>query len=153
MGGARNNGAGYRTAPSAGATYPLEVYAAVGEVAGRDPGLYRYLPQMHSLEAVFAGDLRDQLYHAALRQQPVRDAPVVLVVTAVPARTERRYGARAVRYVAMEAGHASQNIYLQATGLELGTVAIGAFDDAALSSALELTDGEQPFYLMPVGRR
>lgn len=144
---------GYRTAPSAGATYPLEVYAVVGDVEGLDAGLYRYMPQRHGLEEVFAGDIRDRLYRAALRQQPVRDAPVVLVVTAVAGRTERRYGTRAERYVAMEAGHASQNIYLQATALELGTVAIGAFDDGALSSALELSDGEEPFYLMPVGRR
>ena len=144
---------GYRASPSAGATFPLELYAAVGEVNGLAAGLYRYVPASHELVLVNSDDPRDALYGAALRQPMIRDAPVVLVMATVTARTAERYGARAERYVAMEAGHASQNVYLQATALGLGTVAVGAFDDRSIARALSLPDGEDPLYLMPVGRR
>ncbi len=144
---------GYRTAPSAGATYPLEMYLVAGRVDGLASGLYRYLPRRHEIERVGSVDLRQPLYDAALRQPMVREAQVVLVITGVTERTERRYGARAGRYVAMEAGHVSQSIYLQATAIGLGTVAVGAFDDGQVSSVLGLDGGEQPLYLMPVGRR
>ncbi len=151
--GVTDRSSGYRAAPSAGATYPLELYAAVGEVEGLEAGLYRYDADEHVLQKVGSRDLRTDLHRAALRQQPVRDAPLVMVLTAVHERTARRYGERAERYVAMEAGHASQNIYLQATALGLGSVAIGAFDDGSLASVLRLPDNERPLYLMPVGRR
>ena len=150
--GVTDRRSGYRAAPSAGATYPLELYAAVGEVEGLEAGLYRYVADEHVLQKVGSRDLRPDLHRAALRQQPVRDAPLVMVLTAVHQRTARRYGERAERYVAMEAGHASQNIYLQATALGLGSVAIGAFDDGSLARVLRLPDGERPLYLMPVGR-
>ena len=143
---------GYRTAPSAGATFPLEVYLVVGRVEGLSSGVYRYLPGRHEMERVGSEDLRQPLYDAALRQPMIRDAPVVLVIASVTERTQRRYGARAERYVAMEAGHASQNIYLQATAIGLGTVAVGAFDDGQISTVLGLDNREQPLYLMPVGR-
>lgn len=152
---------GFRAAPSAGATFPLEVYVAIGAnldgrrsgVESLQPGLYRYVPGEHSLDLLRTGDSRRKLYNAALRQDPVRHAPVVLVITGVTARTAGRYGDRAARYIAMEAGHVSQNLYLKATALGLGTVAIGAFQDRALAGALELSSGEEPLYLMPVGRR
>ena len=144
---------GYRTAPSAGATYPIEVYAAVGVVEGLPPGLYRYLPREHRLDRLSADDPRQPLFEAALRQSIVRDAPVVLVVTGVTQRTAGRYGNRAGRYIAMEAGHVSQNIDLQAAALALGTVAVGAFDDRRVATVLGLSRGEEPLYLMPVGRR
>ncbi len=144
---------GYRTAPSAGATYPLEVYLVAGRIDGLSAGLYRYLPRRHELTKIGPDDLRDPLHRAALGQRMVLDAPVVLVIAGVTERTAGRYGARAARYVAMEAGHASQNIYLQATVLGLGTVAVGAFDDRAVARTLGLPDGEEPLYLMPVGRQ
>lgn len=144
---------GFRSAPSAGATFPLEMYLVAGEVEGLPPGLYRYVPDGHALLPTGDSDLRMELFNAALRQEPLRSAPVVLVISAVHSRTARRYGARAERYVAMEAGHASQNIYLQATALNLGTVAIGAFDDAGVARVLNLAGNEQPLYLMPVGAR
>lgn len=150
--GVSDEASGFRTSPSAGATFPLELYLAVGNVQGLEPGLYRYLPREHALHQVGRRDLRQGLYNAGLRQQPLRDAPAVLAITAVHERTARRYGARAERYVAMEAGHASQNIYLQATALQLGTVAIGAFHDAEVAAVLQLGGGEAPLYLMPVGR-
>ena len=147
---------GFRTAPSAGATFPLEVYLAVGDGGQQEwvpPGLYRYVPGRHALELIRSGDIRRDFYRAALRQDAVRIAPAVIILTGVTARTSDRYGARAERYIAMEAGHVSQNIYLQATALGLGTVAIGAFQDAAVARILDLPSGENPLYLMPLGRR
>lgn len=151
--GVTDSTTGYRTAPSAGATFPLEVYLVAGHVEGLAPGLYRYVPSNHTLRLHKETDLRAGLHASGLRQESLRAAPAVLVISAVHSRTARRYGARAERYVAMEAGHASQNIYLQAAALGLGTVAIGAFDDAGVAGVLGLPRNEQPLYLMPVGAR
>lgn len=142
-------GRGYRTAPSAGATFPLEVLVAVGSVSGLRPGLYRYRPQNHSLELAAEGDLRPALQRAALNQSALAEAPATVVIAAVPARTEARYGQRAMRYVYMEAGHAAQNLCLQATALDIGTVVIGAFRDAEIAAILGLGPGEIPLYLIP----
>ncbi len=143
---------GYRTAPSAGATFPLEVDLLIHGVDGIDDGVYRYLPGEHALQLRFGGDHREALARAALGQAWVREAPVVMVLSAVLARTEGRYGERAERYVHMEAGHAAQNVYLQAVALEIGTVVVGAFDDDGIASVLQLERGEQPLYLLPLGR-
>ena len=144
QGETEQGGAG-RSAPSAGGTYPLEVYAVTGE------GLLHYLPHGHRAEWIGRVDLRDRLHRAALDQTAVRDAPLVLVITAVPARTEERYGERAERYVFLEAGHAAQNVLLQATALGLGAVPIGAFRDDDVAAVLHLAAGEVPVYLIPVG--
>ncbi|MBP1449253.1 MAG: SagB/ThcOx family dehydrogenase [Thermoproteus sp.] len=150
---------GLRTAPSAGALYPLEVYAAVGEggvEAGGgslQAGVYRYLPRRHAMALVKRGDVRRELYEAALEQPWVLKAPVSLVVTAVYERTGRVYGERGVvRYVHMDLGHLGQNVYLQATALGLGTVAVGAFHDEAVREAIGAPPEEVPLYIMPVGR-
>jgi SagB-type dehydrogenase family enzyme len=138
---------GARTAPSAGALYPLELYVVTPS------GLYRYCPPEHRLEILSEGrDLRPALARAALGQSAVEEAAAILVVTGVPARTAAEYGARAERYVALEAGHACQNALLQAVALGLGAVPIGAFLDDRVSGALELTSEQVPLYLIPVGR-
>jgi SagB-type dehydrogenase family enzyme len=138
---------GFRTAPSAGALYPLEVYAVTHE------GVYHYEPQGHWLTVHLAGDLRPALYEAALRQDPVLNAPVVFVITAVYGRTAAKYGAeRSPRYVHLEAGHAAQNVLLQAVALNLGAVPIGAFYDERVREVLKLPSDQQPLYLIPVGR-
>ncbi|OPY38369.1 MAG: nitroreductase A [Methanoregula sp. PtaU1.Bin051] len=144
--------AGLRTAPSAGALYPLEVYVACGNVSGLSPGVYHYLPQSHALEKSIDHDVRDDLYRSALRQPAIRDAPAVILIAADYNRTIRKYGERGARYVHMEAGHASENVYLQAYALGIGTVAIGAFDDRSVQSVLGLPQNEVPLYLMPVGK-
>jgi len=59
----------------------------------------------------------------------VADARINIVIAAVYERTTDRYGERGVQYVHMEAGHAAQNLYLEATALNLGMVSIGAFND------------------------
>lgn len=142
---------GYRAAPSAGALYPLEVLVAAERVAGLPAGLYRYLPKDHSLSALQQGSSSGPLAEAALSQAAVREAPLVLVITGVFTRTTGKYGARGERYVYMEAGHAAQNVCLQAEALKLGTVTIGAFDDAAIRRELGQPESERPLYLLPCG--
>ncbi|GAB4410498.1 MAG: SagB/ThcOx family dehydrogenase [Anaerolineales bacterium] len=144
--------AGFRTAPSAGALYPMEVYAVVGNVTDLAAGVYKYHPAAHALERTATGDRLAELSKAALGQSAVRDAAVVLVLAAAYERTTQKYGERGVRYVHMEAGHVSQNVYLQAVSLGLGTVTIGAFYDEDVKKVVGLPDNEQPLYLMPVGR-
>lgn len=144
---------GRRTAPSAGALYPLELYLVAGEVRDLAPGVYRYVPGKHRLEQLGAGDVRRKLCAAALAQECVAEGAAVAVFTAVERRTTRKYGPRGVRYVHIEIGHAAQNLALAATALGLGTVTVGAFDDAAVARILKLPEGETPLYLMPVGPR
>jgi SagB-type dehydrogenase family enzyme len=143
---------GYRTAPSAGALYPLEVYAVVGQVEGLEQGVYRYLPADHSLTRTGLGDRRQELAAASLNQTWVADGAVNLVIAAVYERITVRYGARGDQYVHMEVGHAAQNVYLQVTALGLGTVIIGAFHDERVSDIVGLPQDHEPLAIMPVGR-
>lgn len=143
---------GQRTAPSAGGLYPLAAYAVAGNVDGLDAGVYRYDGWSHRLAPTTVGDRRAELCAAALDQDGVADAAAVIVLTALYARTMEKYGQRGIRYVDMEAGAAAQNVYLQATALNLGTVFIGAFDDDAVGAVLALDVDEQPLCLLPVGR-
>jgi SagB-type dehydrogenase family enzyme len=136
---------GGRTAPSAGALYPLEIYLVSAD------GLSHYEPAPHRLVFLGRTDLRRSLAIAALGQSQVSDAPAVFVIAAVMERTEAKYGDRAERYVDMEAGHACQNLLLQATALGLGAVPTGAFSDAAVSAVLRLPGDQTPLYLVPVG--
>ncbi|PTN38141.1 nitroreductase [Desulfonatronum sp. SC1] len=150
--GVTEHGRGLRTAPSAGATYPLEIIVIVGRAEGLAPGAYRYAPGRHDLIPVLQDDQRQSLARAALNQSALLQAPVTFAVTAVHARTEARYGRRATRYVDMEAGHAAQNLSLQAVAQGLGSVVIGAFNDRDVSALLDLPPGESPLYLIPVGK-
>jgi SagB-type dehydrogenase family enzyme len=143
---------GLRTAPSAGALYPLEVYIIVGNVTNMKSGIYKYIPESHELVKVIEGDKRKELSKAALHQSPIKEAPAVIVISAVYERTTGKYGERGIRYVHMEAGHAAQNIALQAVSLNLGTVMIGAFEDNMVKKAMYLEDREKPLYIIPVGR-
>lgn len=143
---------GGRTVPSAGATWPLEVLLVAGDVTGLPAGVYRYRPRGHELALVRPGDRRRELASAALAQMWLADAPAVLVIAGVYERTAARYGARAERYVQMEAGHAGQNVCLQAVSLGLGTVVVGAFRDEETRRVLGLPEDERPLSLMPVGK-
>lgn len=142
----------YRTAPSAGALYPLEVRLAVGDVDGLPPGVYRYAPAAHALSRTIPEDVRGPLANAAYRQQWAGKGAVVLVLSAVYERTTGKYGERGIRYAHMEAGHAAQNVYLQAEALGLGTVVVGAFVDAWVKRLLHMGEDEEPLAIMPVGR-
>ncbi len=143
--------AGYRTAPSAGALYPLEVYLVVGEVSDLPAGVYQYRPRPHDLVLVKSGDMRLPLFSAALKQECVRDAPAVLVIAGVFERTARKYGKRSRPYVYMEVGHVAQNVYLQAAASGLATVIVGAFDDGDVQKVLDLHADHEPLALMPLG--
>lgn len=137
---------GLRAAPSAGALYPLELYLATRT------GLHHYDPSRHALEATGARDPRPAMCRAALNQTSIRQAPAVFVIAAVYARTAKQYGEWSVRYVDMEIGHAAQNLLLQAAALGLAGVPIAAFHEDRICDALRLPDGEEPRYLIPVGR-
>ncbi|RPH77275.1 MAG: SagB/ThcOx family dehydrogenase [Nitrospiraceae bacterium] len=143
---------GFRTAPSAGALYPLEVYACAGNAQGLPTGLYRYIPRGHALRRIADGDKRPALGRAAYDQPLIAEAPAVLALCAVYERVTGKYGERGLRYVHMEAGHAAQNVYLHAVTLNLGTVVLGAFDDRRVAETLTLGEQDQPLYLMPIGR-
>lgn len=136
---------GGRTAPSAGALYPLEVYVATTD------GLFHYLPEGHRAERLSEVDLRAGLARAAHEQTAVRDAPAVFAIAAVYGRTTVKYGDRGERYVHLEAGHIAQNLLLQAGALGLGGVPVGAFSDDAVGDVLHLPSDQTPLYLVPVG--
>ena len=143
---------GLRTAPSAGALFPLEVRLVAGAIEGLPDGLYRYAPREHSLGAIEAGDRRKALNGAAFWQECVLRAPAIVAISAVYRRTTDKYADRGLRYVHMEAGHAAQNLCLQAVGLGLGAVVIGAFRDPEVKAVLGLASEEEPLCLVPVGR-
>ena len=137
---------GLRTAPSAGALYPLEIYVAS---AG---GFYHYEARPHQLARLSDRDLRAAMRRAALDQEAITQAPAVFVIAAVYELISREYGAaRTPRYVHMEVGHAAQSLLLEAVALALGGVPIGAFEDEALQKALALPVDQRPLYLVPVG--
>lgn len=144
---------GYRTAPSAGALYPLELYLQAEKVSGLSPGVYKYNPQKHNLVSTVEEHPAAFLADAALQQPALKEAPIVIIITAIFERTTGKYGERGIRYVHMEVGHTAQNIYLQAESLDLGTVFIGAFYDDLVAERLQLDDGVQPLGLMPVGKK
>jgi SagB-type dehydrogenase family enzyme len=134
----------FRTVPSAGATYPLEVFVA------KKDGLYRYLPVSHAIRSELDRDLRKDIAKAALNQAFIAQAGMVVIITAIFERTAMRYGDRAARYVYMEAGHCAQNIHLEAVAMGLGSVPVGAFSDNELRRVLGLKR-EEPLYIIPVG--
>jgi len=145
---------GFRAAPSAGATYPMEIYLVVksGGVIDLLPGVYHYHPYEHTLTKILDGDLSRELSYACLGQEWVEEAPVNIVICAIYERTVSRYGERGIRYVHMEAGHIGENVHLQSVALGLGCVMIGAFYDDEVRKLLKLPKDHQPLYVIPVGK-
>jgi len=143
---------GFRTAPSAGGLFPLDIYVAIGKVTGIKPGVYKYFSKEHALMKVIDEDIRTNLCAAAFGQKMVEEAPVSIIYTAVFDRTTKKYGQRGrERYVCMDLGHSAENVYLQAETLGLGTCAIGAFSDEDVTEILKLPKEEEPLYMMPIG--
>lgn len=140
-----------RTAPSAGALYPIELYLCVYNVEGLEVGIYKYLPHKHSLQLVKNKDVRNSLARAALGQEWVRDGNAAIVIAAVFERTTRKYGNRGINYVYFEAGCVAENIHLQAETLKIGTVVVGAFYDDEVKNLLLMEKNETPIAIMPVG--
>ncbi|HEY5602247.1 MAG TPA: SagB/ThcOx family dehydrogenase [Gammaproteobacteria bacterium] len=142
---------GLRTAPSAGALYPLELYAVAVNIDQLKPGIYHYQPRHHQLTLHREGEYSTALTRAAYGQTWLQQAAVVFVFAARYERTTVKYSKRAERYVPIEAGHAAENLFLQAEALGLGTVIVGAFDDDDVTDALQLPSADSPILLMPVG--
>lgn len=140
-----------KTCPSAGATYPLEIYLVAGNVKGLATGFYRYNPLNHTLNLLSRNDYRKQLTDASLNQESIQEAPASIIIVAHFERTTKVYGKRGERYVYMEVGHCGQNIHLQCETLNLGTVIIGAFEDNKVGKILNIK--EEPMYIMPIGRK
>lgn len=138
-------GLGFRASPSAGALYPMEIYALTKD------GLFHYLADGHKLEVLNDKDLRKDLASAAFGQGSVSQAPLDIVIAAVFKRVTAKYGQRGIRYVHIEAGHIAQNIHLQAVALGLGSFPIGAFSDEQVQTALSLPKDHAPLYIIPVG--
>ncbi len=145
---------GKRATPSAGATYPLEVFAVVGEKGMENlaAGIYHYDVDSLSLSLHLRGDLRQKLAEVALGQSFIANCPVAIVVCALYTRTAYRYGRRGERYVHMEVGHVGQNVSLQAMALGLATVMVGAFEDDELRRILKVEEQIKPLYIIPVGK-
>ena len=142
---AKTGGHNLRTAPSAGALYPMELY-----LLSKD-GLFHYLPEGHKLEVISDKDLRENLSSAALGQAPVRDAAVDIVICGISSRITGKYGERGIKYMDIEAGHIAQNIHLEAVALGLGSVPVGAFNDKEADSVLDLPSSCHVLYIIPVG--
>ena len=142
---------GFRTAPSAGALYPLEVYLVAINIDGVDAGVYRYLPENHSIVQTFEGNIGNELSIAALSQPQVRDCAANIVFAANYSRITAKYGKRGIRYTNIEIGHAAQNVYLQGVALGIGTCAVGAFDDENVGQALRLSESEKALHILTLG--
>lgn len=147
-----NNERGFRTAPSAGATFPLELYVMVNNVEGLRKGIYHYQIGEHKLKMIDSRELGKDLARASLSQSMISDAGVVIIFAAIFERTTARYGERGIRYIHNEVGHVSQNIHLQVSALNLGTVVIGAYRDEEVEAILNLGDELRVLYMMPVGK-
>ena len=149
----RANG-GFRTAPSAGALYPLELYVVVrkGGVEGLSEGVYHYHPTGHTLTLVEDGDVSADLEAATGGQEIVKEAAATIVITGVLSRTTEKYGRRGAQYMFQESGHVAQNVFLQATALGIGTVVIGAFGEASVRRVLGAEADERPLYVQPLGK-
>jgi SagB-type dehydrogenase family enzyme len=137
---------GLRTAPSAKAAYFLEIYLVSGNVTGLPAGLYKYQPAKHELVRLAQGDMKEKLFSSA-HQAPIKNAPAALVISGYPKKSVNP------GWMYLEAGHASENVYLQAGALGLGTVAMAGFKPEEVRKALGLPDDEQPIYIMPLGKK
>ena len=140
-----------RSAPSAGALYPLVVYLVVGSVDGLEPGIYRYNTEKHQIVGIQKGDSRSELAKAAAQQLWIEESAAILVFSAIEKRTTWKYGRRGIQYIHIEVGHSAQNVFLQVQSLGLGAAVVGAFDDRRVEKLLNLATEEQVLYLMPVG--
>jgi SagB-type dehydrogenase family enzyme len=154
-------GDGKRTAPSAGATYPLEIYLNASNVASLSRGIYSYDSTRHTLHKLFQQEQKSAIASAALDQSFIMQAAAIIIITAIFERTTNSYGKRGIQYVQQEAGAVAQNIHLQAVSLNIGTVMVGAFRDDQVKRLLlphlrnfnnDFSVNEEPLLLMPLGK-
>jgi len=144
---------GHRTAPSAMATYPLEVYVLASRVEGLPTGLYRYLPASHELVLLRPGATSADLVAQGAKQEWIKQAPAVFMLTGVAEKANRKKTSKGERFVWVEAGLAAENFFLQAVSLGMGSTYVGGFDDEGMKRFLALPAGEEPLAVLPVGRK
>ena len=143
------NSRGFRTAPSAGALYPIEIYFTSGNVDGLDKGFYHYNPEKNSVKMVSGKDFKSDVFQAGLYQEPIEEAAINILIAAIYKRTTAKYGDRGHQYAMIEVGHVAQNIHLQCVALGLGSVPIGAFYEGDIQDKLPI-EGEV-LYIIPIG--
>jgi len=150
---AQKYGSFLKTAPSAGALYPLDIYGVVGQggVETLAPGIYHFRPENHALELVKQGDLRAEVARQALQQMWMAKAPLILVITGDYNRSNIKYGPRGVTYTHIEAGHVGQNIFLQAEAIGLKAGIVGAFNNQQIIRVMGFPTSQDPLLIMPVG--
>ncbi|TYB31682.1 MAG: SagB/ThcOx family dehydrogenase [Candidatus Mcinerneyibacterium aminivorans] len=146
------NRKGFRTAPSAGALYPLKLYVVVENVKNLEKGIYMYKPEGHKLIKIKSNTNIEKIYKGALNQQSIKDASVNIIFGADFSVTDKKYRKRGKQYVYQETGHAAQNIYLQSESLNIGTVVVGAFYEEQIKKAAGMGDNETPICIMPAGK-
>ena len=145
---------GFRTAPSAGGLYPLEIDVIIGNVDGVEPGVYRYVSEEHKIVRRIDKDIRKEICEAAFGQAFVREAPVTIVYSGIYGRTTKKYGARGLcRYIWIDLGHSAENLCLQVESLNLGTCMVGAFDDDQVSKLMQYPEEELPMYMAAIGHK
>ncbi|MFW9940724.1 MAG: SagB/ThcOx family dehydrogenase [Candidatus Thorarchaeota archaeon] len=135
-----------RTVPSAGATYPLEIYVNL-----KEKGYFYYNFEKHNLKLILDEDISIRLAAASWNQQFISEAYLNIIICAIFARTTQRYGERGIRYVFIEVGHCAQNIHLEAVSLGLASVPIGAYEDGKVKAVLDLPKNVEPLYIIPIG--
>ena len=140
-----------RTVPSAGALYPMDIYAAVGLVNDVKAGIYHYIPEEHGISLILKGDMRSSIAEASLFQMWMADASVLFIITVEYHRITIKYGERGIRYALMEAGHIAQNLFLQAEALGRGAGIVGAFHDDKLLKITDIPKSHYPLLIMPIG--
>lgn len=150
---AKVSGYHLKTAPSAGALYPIDIYAVVGEegVETLAPGVYHFRPEDHSIECIKEGDLRAAVARHSVRQMWMAEAPVMLVITGEYARCTVKYASRGVLYTHIEAGHVGQNVFLQAEAIGLKAGIVGAFNNEDIIKTIGIPANHDPLLIMPVG--
>lgn len=135
-----------RSAPSAGAIYPITVFVV------KKDGVFEYLPEEHSLKPITQKDIRTELSKASLNQRFIEKAPLSLILCADYSKITKKYANRGIQYAHIEVGHIAQNINLQAVALGLGSVCVGAFEDEKVSKVAFLPSSCRPIYIIPIGK-
>jgi SagB-type dehydrogenase family enzyme len=140
----------FRSAPSAGALYPVETYVVANHVNELGMGLYHYDVPAHGLKLLSAGDHRDTVMQAGLNQPVLFEGAAVFVWTAMVKRGSWKYHQRAWRYFYLDCGHICQNLVLAAEALGLGATPIGAFFDEEAAGMLKTGMEDEPVLYMAV---
>ncbi|MEA2062214.1 MAG: SagB/ThcOx family dehydrogenase, partial [Gemmatimonadota bacterium] len=141
-----------RSAPSAGALYPVETYLVANQVESLEPGLYHYNIRSHGLERLRKADLREELMQAGLMQPVLSECAVAFIWTAVVKRSRWKYRQRCYRYIYLDAGHIAQNLSLAAEALGLGSCLVGALFDNEVGCLLEVNGADETvLYMCAVG--